>query len=157
MFLKLDDIKGESVDDAHKGEIDVLSWSWSATQAGSAQVGGGGGAGKCSFADLTITKYCDAATPVLIGMVASGKPIKKAFFTVRKAGGKALEFIKITMENAVITSFSCSGSGGGVEGQTETLTLNFATVKHEYTPQKHDGSGGPVISMGWDIAANKAL
>ena len=28
MFLKIGDIKGESTDDKHKGEIDVLAWSW---------------------------------------------------------------------------------------------------------------------------------
>ena len=28
MFLKLGDIKGESLDDKHKDEIDVLAWSW---------------------------------------------------------------------------------------------------------------------------------
>ena len=27
-FLKLDGIPGESTDAKHKGEIDVLSWSW---------------------------------------------------------------------------------------------------------------------------------
>ena len=31
-FLKLDGIPGESVDAKHKGEIDVLSWSWGESQ-----------------------------------------------------------------------------------------------------------------------------
>ena len=45
MFLKMDGIKGESVDDKHKDEIDVLSWSWGMSQSGSAHMGGGAGAG----------------------------------------------------------------------------------------------------------------
>ena len=46
-FLRLDGIPGESVDAKHKGEIDVLSWSWGeiAADAGAAP-GGGAGAGK---------------------------------------------------------------------------------------------------------------
>ena len=28
MFLKLEPVKGESLDGKHKDEIDVLSWSW---------------------------------------------------------------------------------------------------------------------------------
>ena len=33
MFLKVEGIKGESVDSKHKDEIEVLSWSWGVTQA----------------------------------------------------------------------------------------------------------------------------
>src|SRR4030081_2471086 len=65
MFMKLDDIKGESVDGSHKGEVDVLSWTWGASQAGSAQVGGGTGSGKVQVQDLSFSKYTDRASPVL--------------------------------------------------------------------------------------------
>ena len=37
MFLKIDDVKGESRDDKHKDEIDVLAWSWGMTQGGTTQ------------------------------------------------------------------------------------------------------------------------
>ena len=36
MFLKIGDILGESVDKTHKDEIDVLAWSWGASNTGSA-------------------------------------------------------------------------------------------------------------------------
>ena len=41
MFLKLDDIKGESQDKKHAGEIDVQAWSWGAAQMGASHGGGG--------------------------------------------------------------------------------------------------------------------
>ena len=28
IFAKIGDIKGESLDSKHKGEVEVLSWSW---------------------------------------------------------------------------------------------------------------------------------
>ena len=34
MFMKIDDIKGESVDKTHKDEIDVLAWSWGVIAVG---------------------------------------------------------------------------------------------------------------------------
>ena len=40
-FLKIEGIEGESEDRAHKGEIEILSWSWGVTNAGTS--GGGGG------------------------------------------------------------------------------------------------------------------
>ena len=48
MFLKIEGVDGESRDDKHAGEIDVLAWSWGMTQSGSMHVGGGGGSGKVS-------------------------------------------------------------------------------------------------------------
>ncbi len=56
MFLKLDDIDGESQDDVYEKYIDVLAWSWGASQSGSTHMGGGSGSGKASFQDINITK-----------------------------------------------------------------------------------------------------
>ena len=56
MFLALKgEIKGEAQDAKHKGEIDVLAWSWGLSQSGSFHVGGGGGAGKANFQDISFS------------------------------------------------------------------------------------------------------
>jgi type VI secretion system secreted protein Hcp len=155
MFLKLDTIEGESADDKHGKEIDVLSWSWGATQSGTAHTGGGSGAGKASIHDLTVSKYVDKASPLLASLCWSGLHIKSGVLTVRKAGGKApLEYFKISITDLMITSQQVAGSSHD-DRLTETVSINFATVKVEYVPQKADGSGGPSITKGWDIAKNK--
>src|SRR5215204_6521956 len=97
MFLKLDPIKGESQDDKHKDEIDVLSWSWGMHQTGTTHQGTGGGAGKVSVQDLTFTHYVDKASADLIKACTKGDHIAKGTLVVRKAGGEALEYIKIEM------------------------------------------------------------
>ena len=156
MFIKIDDIKGESADSKHAGEIDVLSWSWGLTQTGTAQLGTGGGAGKVHVNDLTFTKYVDKASPILLKQCCSGKRMSAAALVVRKAGGTPLEYLKINMEDLIVAAVSHGGSGGD-DKLTENVTLNFARVKVEYVPQKKDGSGDASIPMGWDIAANKEL
>ncbi len=153
IFLKIDDLKGESSDDKHKGEIDVLAWSWGAQQSGTMHVGTGGGAGKVNVQDLTFTKFVDKATPELFVHCCSGKHFKQAIMTVRKAGGNPLEYLKITMDELIVSSVSSGGSSGD-DRTTENITLNFGKVKLEYTPQKKDGSGDAVISTGWDIQKN---
>lgn len=46
MFLKIDGIEGESVDDKHPNEIELLSLRWGMNQGATMHVGtGGGGAG----------------------------------------------------------------------------------------------------------------
>src|ERR1700675_3359727 len=96
MFLKLGDLKGESIDDTHKDETQVLAWSWGISQSGTTHMGTGGGAGKVSVQDMSITKYIDKASPVLQLSVCNGKHFDQALLTVRKAGEKPLEYLKIT-------------------------------------------------------------
>lgn len=153
MFLKLGDVKGESVDDKHKDETDVLAWSWGMHQSGTTHSGQGGGAGKVSVNDLSITKYVDKGSPTLIISCCNGKHFDEGVLTVRKAGETALEYLKITMKEILVTSVSTGGSGGE-DRITENVTLNFAEFKVEYTPQKADGSGDAAIEAGWKIAAN---
>ena len=45
MFLKIDDLVGDSIDDKHPKEIQVLSWSWGMSQSGSTHTATGGGSG----------------------------------------------------------------------------------------------------------------
>jgi type VI secretion system secreted protein Hcp len=152
-LLKIDGIKGESQIDKHKDEVDVLAWSWGMTQTGTMHVGGGGGAGKVNVQDISVTKYVDKATPTLMKMCCSGKHIKEALFTARKAGDKPLDYLKIKMSDVVITSVNTGGSSAD-ERLTENVTLNFARYEVGYTPQKPDGSGDAEIIVNWDMGKN---
>ncbi|MEQ1851226.1 MAG: type VI secretion system tube protein Hcp [Chthoniobacteraceae bacterium] len=153
-FIKFKpEIKGESKDHKHKLEIDVLAWSWGMSNSGSAQVGGGAGAGKVNVQDLSFTKYVDSASSPLFLACCNGKHYDEAFLTVRKAGENPVEYIKIKMTEVLITSVSTGGSGGE-DRLTENVTLNFAKVAVDYTPQDDKGKAGTAIPFSWDIAAN---
>ncbi len=75
---------------------------------------------------------------------------------VRKAGTTPVEYLKIVMTEVMITSLSTGGSGGS-DRLTENLSLNFAKVQVNYTPQKEDGSADATMTNGWDIAGNVKL
>ncbi len=153
MFLKLATIKGESKDSKHKEEMDILAWSWGMSQSGSTHSGTGGGSGKVSVQDISITKYVDKASPNLLKYCCNGKHFADAVLTVRKAGENPVEYIKITMKEILISAVSTGGSGGE-DKLTENVTLNFADFKFEYTPQKDDGTGDSAIEALWNIPAN---
>src|SRR5215471_19276057 len=154
MFLKLGDIKGESLDSKHKEEIDVLAWSWGMSNSGTMHMGGGGGAGKANVQDLSFTKYVDKSSPVIALSCCKGKHFDKATLIVRKAGDKPLEYITLNLEEVLITSVSTGGSGGE-DRLTENVTLNFAKYKLSYQAQGKDGGpqGGAVESV-YNIAEN---
>lgn len=156
MFLQIEGVEGESVDKSHNGEIDVLAWSWGMNQSGSMHIGGGGGAGKVAIQDIQVTKYVDKSTPNLIGACCTGKHYKQAKLTVRKAGATPVEYLVITMSDLLVSSVSTGGSGGE-DRLTENITLNFAKVSVEYTPQAKDGSAGATVETGFNIEENTPL
>jgi len=153
MFIKIGDLKGESVDDKHKDEIDVLAWSWGMSQSGTTHLGTGAGAGKVNVQDISFTKYVDKSSPNLMQYCCNGKHFAEALLTVRKAGETPLEYLKIKLTDLMITAVSTGGSGGE-DRLTENVTLNFAQFKVEYTPQKKDGTGDAAVTIGWDVAKN---
>jgi len=156
MFIKIGELKGEAKDSVHKGEIDVLAWSWGISNSGSAQTGGGAGAGKCNVQDLSFTKWLDKSSPDLLLACCNGKHYPSATLTVRKAGEKPLEYLMITLEELIVTSVSTGGSGGE-DRLTENVTLNFARVKVNYKEQTPTGGVGDKPEMGWNIAENVKL
>jgi type VI secretion system secreted protein Hcp len=153
IVLKVDGIDGESLIQDHEGEIDVLAWSWGATQSVSMVGGGGAGASKVNVEDLSLTKYVDKASIDLLRACFSGAHLSEATLIVRKSGGEPLDYMVITMSSVIVTSVSTGGSGGD-ERLTENVTLNFAKVTVSYTPQKDDGSGDADIVFTWNIEKN---
>jgi len=153
IFAKIGDIKGESLDDKHKDEIELLSWSWGVTNAKAPLTGSGGGKGKATFHDLSFTHKIDKASPLLLKGCATGQHLKEATITRRKAGKGQQEYLVIKMNDVVITSVAEEDDGGS--GQVEAVTLAFAKVDLEYRPQKQDGSLDAGIHFKYDIKANK--
>jgi len=156
-FLKIDTIDGESTDSKHKGEIDLESWSFGASQTGSHSAGGGGGAGKVSVQDLHFVMRMNKASPKLFLACCNGQHIPKAILTMRKAGKEQQEYCKITMSDLMVSSYQTGGSGKGDIIPLEQISLNCAKIEVEYKEQKADGTLGGAVKAGWDIKQNKAV
>jgi type VI secretion system secreted protein Hcp len=155
MFLNIQDIKGESSDQKHKDEIEILHYSFGVTQQGTMGYGGGGGAGKAHFQDLSFSKRIDKASPNLFVACATGKHIDQIVLTVRKAGGQQEEYLKVTMKECIISSYHESGSEGAMP--LENIAFNFTECKYEYKPQQKDGSLGGAIVGGYNVKEQKKI
>ena len=156
IFARIGTIQGESQDDKHKDEIEVLSWSWGVSQSGTMVHGGGGGEGRASFQDFSFTHYVDKASPVLMKACATGEHIKEATITVRKAGKGQHEYLIIKMTDVLVTSVSTSVSAEG-DATVEGVALAFAKVDFVYRPQKPDGSLDVGVHFKYDFKANKEV
>jgi type VI secretion system secreted protein Hcp len=153
IFAKIGDIKGESIDDKHKDEIEILSYSWGVISSGSAATSSGAGTGKATFHDLVVVHNIDKASPDLMRACATGTHLKDATITHRKAGKGQQEFLVVKMNDVIITGVTHGNATG--QQSSETVSLAFAKVDLEYKPQKPDGSLDASIHFKYDLKANK--
>jgi type VI secretion system secreted protein Hcp len=157
IHLKVGDIRGESTDAKHKDEIDVESWSWGASNPAVVAPGGGGGAGKVTFADLSFLHRFDRASPLLWRACATGTHIRDATLTAAKPGKEQQEFLVIRMNDVQITAVNASQSSGAGIVPLEQVSMKFTKVEMEYRPQKADGSLDTAVVFRYDVKANKAF
>lgn len=162
-FLKIDGIDGESTDERHKNEIEILSWSWGETNTATnaaAGRGGGAGAGKVSMQDFHFTTVMSKASPKLFEACATGQHIKEAILTARKAGDagrESQEYLTIRLTDVLISSYQTGGSNGDGGIPVDSFSLNFSKIEFEYKPQKPDGSLDAPVKAGYDLKLNKKV
>ena len=132
-FLKLDGIDGESVDRDYAKWIEVLSFSWGASNTERGAATGGAGAGKVVFQDFHFMMSFNKASPELLKRCASGEHIKSGVLSVRKAGEKPLEFYKVRMTDILVSSYQDSGSS---ELPMDSISLNFTNVALDLSQQQ---------------------
>jgi type VI secretion system secreted protein Hcp len=150
-FLKIDGIEGESADAKHKGEIQLMAFSWGVSNTGSPT---GGVGGKASNHDFSFEATTSKASPHLMLDCATGKHHTSALLSVRKKGGTRLEYLKIKMEDVLISSYQVGGPDQ--TGPVDGVTLNFRKVTYSVTQQNANGSPGATETTSFDFAANKA-
>lgn len=157
IFLKLDGIEGESTDDAHKGEIELLSWSWGVDQpVGPRSTGGSATTGKANHSDVIVTKLYDSSSPDLALKACTGATIKEVVLTQRQADADAaIEAIKFILTNVVISSVAIAGNGAEVP--TEQISLNYGGITWEYNLTASAGGTKGTKSHGYDVETNKVI
>ena len=109
--LKFGSIKGESAATKHKEEIELLSWSWGASNP-TTIAGSGMSAGKVSMSDLSFTKRVDKSSPKLLELCVTGKHVDDATLTCSKQTGEKTpdDFLTIKLKEVYVSSYQTGGS-----------------------------------------------
>jgi type VI secretion system secreted protein Hcp len=146
--IKFDGVEGEATHADHKGEIEVLSWSWGVSNAGGIS-GGGSGKGKADPGEFNFMHLYDKASPNLAKKCAQGLHFKEVTVTSRKAGEGQKDFLKIVMKEVFVSSCSPSGSSGG--DIAEAVSMSYGSIDFAYKPQDETGKLGGEVKFGWNV------
>lgn len=153
-FLKVESekggaIKGESQDQDHKDEIDVVNWSWGLSVPTAAA---GQRKARATIHQVNVRKRIDSASTALMAASAHNDKLKSVVLTARRAGGGQVDYLRVTLRNAFLTSVDVAGSGGAQgTGTLEDLKLSFESIRVEYFPQGADGAkrGATTFEASW--------
>jgi len=151
-FLKLDGIQGESQVTDHKDEIQIMSWSWGASQVSSVSGTGGSGAGKADLSDFSIMTYFDKATPKFFKAICAGTHIKSGTVSAIKSGAEGKPYLKVDFKELFVRSLQISGSS---EVPSVSIAFTYNEIKIDYSTQNEQGnlaSTGPVT---YNLKENK--
>jgi len=148
MFLKIQGVTGEAGDADHKGEIEVVSWSWGMQASVSAHTGEA--SGRASLTELEVIKRADQASPTLMAFLLNNKLVAQAKLTVRKAGAKPVEYFTVELKKVRITSIKIESQGTELN---ERVRLGFQVVSVTYTPQDSKGGPGAANQIEFDVEA----
>ena len=131
-------INGEAQDTVHKGEIEVLGWSWG--MQGKPSLGGGAASGKATVRELKIIKRVDKASTALMQALRENEVISKAVLTLRKTGKTPVEYLKLIVEQGRVVSLDVeAGDAGGSPTLIERVSFSFNKIEVQYVPQGEDG------------------
>ena len=149
--LKFGSIKGESAASKHKEEIELLSWSWGASNP-TTIVGAGMSAGKVSMSDLSFTKHVDKSSPKLLELLVTGKHVDDAtLYCSKQTGGKTPDdFLTIKLKEVYVSSFSAGGSSGEDVG-TESFSLTYGSINYDYKIQDKTGTLSSAGNIEFDL------
>jgi type VI secretion system secreted protein Hcp len=141
VILELNGVTGESKLDGFEGQIDIDSFAWGVSNSAAAHTGGGAsGGGIGNMSDLSLSKFTDAASPILANYCYSGDHIDTGTLHVFESGGQQnVEYIKFDMTEIYVTSINFSGHGASGQKPNESLTLAFSKVEYTYTVQSETG------------------
>jgi type VI secretion system secreted protein Hcp len=148
-YLIIDGRPGPST--SKQNAIDILSFSFGASQTAVIGVGSSGGearSGRANLHDVSIMKVADKTTPLLFDDCATGNYLKTVDIIYDKPMGDSQEdYFKIHMENALITSIQISGSN---ENPVESVSFAYSKIKVSYNPEE-GGSLKGFIDKGFDV------
>jgi type VI secretion system secreted protein Hcp len=156
-LLKIEGIEGESKVEGYSGHIDVRSLSFGGSNSGAFSIGGGG---KFTANDLELTVWTGRHTPKVLEACASGRHIPKVTLICRRAGGgSAVEYLKATLSDVVVTKHVTAympGPDNKDEITFDQIAFNYSKFSVEHKEKKIDGSSGPATVGSFDVAKVKA-
>ena len=160
IYMKVDGVKGRVTATGYAEHIEVESCQVGATSPTQARAGNMGDrtGGTISYSDISVSRTQDESTTDLFQKMFEKAPITKIEFKFVKQADKPLEYMKITIADALITSYSISGHGGDGHGRPhEMLSFSFSKIEYLVKPEDEKDAQKGQKTAGYDLKTSKKV
>jgi type VI secretion system secreted protein Hcp len=145
-----------------KGAFEIFSFSWGCSNPTTVGTTGGGlSAGKVSVSSFNVMKKSEKSSPILFNACCQGAHFSTGTVVCRKAAGtsgKQSTFIQYDFTDVMVESVQWSGSSGGDDTPTESVSFAFLKVKCTYNVQDSVAGTTSAGSTGsWDLGAAQSF
>jgi type VI secretion system secreted protein Hcp len=158
IFIKIGDIKGESMDAKHAEWIQLEAFQWGLARAISSPTGGGNNreASAPSISEMTLSKKVDRSTPKLfLNAVGGSGTIPEVILELQDQSSQKGVFYRITLNDVLVSSQSHVAAAGGDVPQ-ESVSLNFLKIKVEYFYRDPKGNLIAEPAVSYDLSTTKS-
>jgi len=151
MFLILDGIEGESLDQKYAGKIEIKNWEWHTKNNVRWDINQGGQSTKVDIQDIDLKKICDKSSVTLYQCCVTGKHIKNGKIVCRKNDGDSkVEYLIVTLTDIMVTKVDWMGDGQS-PSLDENVGLSFAEFRLDYSVQADSGNPAGGKSFGFNV------
>jgi type VI secretion system secreted protein Hcp len=147
-YMTIKGITGPST--SKPNAIDILSFSQGVSVVSTYGVGASGNesrSGRPDFGPVAVMKVSDKASPFLFQYCVKANVIPSVVIEYTKpVGGKQQTYLKVSLGDALITSFQISGSS---EHPSESVTFAYQAIEIAYAAEKDDGTLDSLVPKGY--------
>jgi type VI secretion system secreted protein Hcp len=150
-YIKFDGVDGEAQDKDHKKWSDLLSFEQSLERPGGGATGATRRRGDVALSDINCSKELDKSSPKLAESICKGKvyPKVEIHVTASYTDAGRVTYYAYELKNALVTSYSVSGTSEGVPG--ESFSINFEEIKVTYTECDSTGKKKGNVEYSWKV------
>jgi len=154
------DFSGDTGLPATTGWFEIYSFSWGASNPTTVGTTGTGlSAGKVSISSFNVMKKTEKSSAMLLNACCTGQHYAKATVILRKATGTSgvqQVFLQYDFVDVMVESIQWSGSSGGDDTPSESVSFAFAQVHVTYKKQNLEaGTMETGSEAGWNVTTAK--
>jgi type VI secretion system secreted protein Hcp len=142
VFMRLDNIKGESTAETYVDWIVLTEVQFDASQEQSTGGGGGSGAGNAEINEFVVKKKFDSSSIRIFQGMLTGNHLSNCKIVFVSRGTSPTPILTIELSDVLITNYNFNNT-------FESIRLNFTKIKSTYSGVT------PPINGGFDFRANK--
>jgi type VI secretion system secreted protein Hcp len=157
MFLKIDGITGESLDEDHHDEIEIESWNWQCENNAGFEMSGKNAIKFKTTAGFTVVKAIDKASVPLMQYLAERKETTATVTCRKNQGNRKVTYLTIQLMNVKVKKIDWADAVTDTPF-LESVTLDFLKFQVNYVQQMNKDTEVPgQVGFGFNITANKQL